>query len=714
MLLRSLAVAVALAAAALAQELRTIDTPLFGTACFDPFRARVIAHGAGGYSFDWDGTVWRQATDAGAPAGFRYVGRSDRRLRVVRSRFVTGVGIQFDMFVRTDNTWQSVSSTGAPPLRLGGALAYDSSRDELLLFGGNSGPVTFGDTWIWNGVAWAQQPVSGPSPRTEATVAFDSVRQRVVLFGGNAVPFQPTFADTWEWHGAGWTQVPATNPPPPRLRAVATYDPARQRVVMIGPAGGVGFPVEHWEYDGAGWTQPGPLPTTTGLDPVIVHDEARGETLLLGGFGAAGRHGRVFAWNGSSWSVRAGFGELPSHSFGTPVARQPNGDGLLLFGPRPDLAPTNELWTFDAGGWSLTDVGGPVPRSAAAMWTMPTGAFLFGGHDGVAYLGDTWRWDGATWSQLTPTNAPPARREAAVAYDSAAGRAVLFGGRSDPVVFSDTWLFDGAQWQQATGPMPPARTGAALAYDPVRNRTVLFGGLGGPSGITPLTDTWQWNGSAWQPVVTAAFPPRGGSMAFDPVGGCIVCCAPSANIFAEYQAWSFDGVAWTPRPMVGTAGSANALSAALPRTVTSQSGRVFVVDQQLGVLEMLATPARAVTIGAPCGPDPLTLTAAALPRPGTAAFAIEVTGVPPNGPVSIAGAEAPAALPFFGCTLLLARNQAGFLRFADAGGFVSFGLPVPPNPTLVGLSLWFQAAALAPSSPNGFTLSAGLRIDVGQ
>lgn len=66
---------------------------------------------------------------------------------------------------------------------------------------------------------------------------------------------------------------------------------------------------------------------------------------------------------------------------------------------------------------------------------------LFGG-DGAetGYLGDTWFWDGATWTP-SAIQGPVPRSGHAIAFDSRRGRCVLFGGSPEPFsVLSDTWV----------------------------------------------------------------------------------------------------------------------------------------------------------------------------------------------------------------------------------------------------------------------------------
>ncbi len=83
-----------------------------------------------------------------------------------------------------------------------------------------------GTAWTYDGTAWvaAASPVQ-PPPRTQSGLTYDPVRQRTVLLGGQGATF---LADLWEWDGATWTQQP--NPPlPPAIYALG-WDPIGQRL----------------------------------------------------------------------------------------------------------------------------------------------------------------------------------------------------------------------------------------------------------------------------------------------------------------------------------------------------------------------------------------------------------------------------------------------------------------------------------------------------
>jgi hypothetical protein len=76
-------------------------------------------------------------------------------------------------------------------------------------------------------------------------------------------------------------------------------------------------------------------------------------------------------------------------------------------------------------------------------------------------LGDTWLWDGSTWT--SPTSSGPSAR----VYPTMAtlnGKVVLFGGMTAAGAQGDTWIWDGATWSNPTITGGPGkRCGAMMA-----------------------------------------------------------------------------------------------------------------------------------------------------------------------------------------------------------------------------------------------------------
>ena len=302
-------------------------------------------------------------------------------------------------------------------------------------------------------VLWVQKQDIGPLPRVGHSMAFDAGRKRVVLFGGDSLA-GTLFGDTWEWDGDNWTQVQDIGPSPRKFHAAA-YDSARSRVVLFGGWNGILFN-DTWEWDGSDWTQ--------------VEDS-----------GPAKRF---------------------EHSMAYDASRQ----CAVLFGGQIGTGPyLNDTWEWDGAEWVQQADTGPSVRSLAAMSydSIRKRTVLFGGLAGTAgaplVLGDTWEWDGTTWTEESNFGPDPCLA-ATMVFNGA--RSALYGGiqfragKSPPEVFSRSWEWDGKHWtaRQDMGPGPRAFHGAA--YDSARSRIVLFGGASAPISPTPpasdiFGDTWE-------------------------------------------------------------------------------------------------------------------------------------------------------------------------------------------------------------------------------
>jgi hypothetical protein len=211
---------------------------------------------------------------------------------------------------------------------------------------------------------------------------------------------------------------------------------------------------------------------------------------------------------------------------------------------------------------------------------------LFGGSaGGTAPLGDTWVWDGASWTQRTPANAPPARADGAMAWDPALGRVVLYGGRGvggGPL--GDTWAWDGAGWTRLhPADSPGARFGAGLATDGGHRSLLLFGGSGG--GSSALDDTWSFDGRTWKPLALATRPPgrMDAGLVYDAalkrvllVGGAQLGAGVSRRDLND--TWTWDGSTWSQLSGIASPAPREAAGVAYD----AASGQVLMVGGSLG------------------------------------------------------------------------------------------------------------------------------------
>jgi hypothetical protein len=499
------------------------------------------------------------------------------------------------------------TSTQGPSARVGAALAYDSTRQRSVLFGGSDGSGSyFSDTWQYDGTSWTQLQVSGPSARYLALMAFDSLRAVTVLYGGYS---NGVINNTWEWNGSSWTQRLTVHTPPTRLWSAMTYDSIRHVTVLFG--GELDTLLnDTWQYDGTDWTQV----VTAHAPPArrghgLAFDSARGVTVMFGGQSSVDLND-TWEFNGVDWTqvVPA---SSPSERIWPAMAYDPNLGGTVIFGGAigTSYAPVNDTWLYDGSTWQQiapqvnlsarfymasayeanrgdflifgggTSTVGPglgdtwslqgvitsaidwaradaSPAPSARVWAQMDYdsargvSVLFGGSSdsGPGNLHDTWEWDGARWTQMAPAASPPAVAGGMMAYDSSRGVSVLFGGSGTTGNSSSTWEWDGTNWtQKSPATSPPARVWAAMTYDSARGRMVLFGG-DGPSGL--LADTWTYDGTTWTQISPASAPsPRDGpALAFDPSRGRAVLFGGHASNGRLADTWEWDGANWMQIP----------------------------------------------------------------------------------------------------------------------------------------------------------------------
>lgn len=432
-----------------------------------------------------------------------------------------------DTWLFRGGRWTRFPSSVRLPSRYRSAMAGDSNRSRLVLFGGSQfiwpGRVIYLDeTWEWNGVAWVQAfPATRPAARHFASLAFDSIRGETVLFGGGATG---SFNDTWLWNGTQWRQASPLASPPPRAGATIAFDPLNGITLLYGGIDSTGAVLDDtWAWTGTAWINLGAGPPAR-HGAKMAFDAARGQVVLFGGstLTSRGAYADTWAWTSSGWT---------QHPVAGPPAR--DGHGLAFDPTRNSVVchggyANNAFWNSDTWEWNGTrwiDLGtdsipGPTLNGAMAFDSRRRVAVFFGGGGGAfggAFSNFSFAWDGFIWRQLAASASPPGRWLAGLAYDQRRDRMVMFGGESNATLFDDTWEFDGTQWLQRTAPRSPlGRFAPCLVYDSARGRTVLFGG-GAHSTINgPLVDTWEWDGTTWH-LMMQGFPSArmGHAMAFD-------------------------------------------------------------------------------------------------------------------------------------------------------------------------------------------------------
>jgi len=251
-------------------------------------------------TWEWDGRGWVQASPAASPQprGGSWLAY-DPVGRVIRmyggDNWVGGTSTQLitynDVWTYNGATWTQVGTAGTRTAARTAAMAFDSTANRMLTFGGVTGEAsngnnqygtTVGETWYWDGT-WHQNTSAGqPGPRDNGQMVYDPVRNKTVMFSGN--PRNGTTADdTWEWNNASWTLVANNVGPSTRFNSRMVFNPDTSHATVFGNSG-LTTGEDVWEWNGTTWTQRTQLGTyPSRYAPAVAYDAIHHEIVAFSG-----------------------------------------------------------------------------------------------------------------------------------------------------------------------------------------------------------------------------------------------------------------------------------------------------------------------------------------------------------------------------------------------------------------------------------------------
>jgi hypothetical protein len=420
------------------------------------------------------------------------------------------------------------------------------------------------------------------------------------------------------------------------------------------------------------------------------------------------------------WEI-ANVTQSPSARRGTAMATGPGGE-VVLFGGEGNASRYGDTWHWDGSSWSVVPTTSSPPATAFHGMVFDEGRqriVLFGGFDNT----ETWEFDGIEWAVRTTATTPPARHHHAMAYDATRRRVLLFGGENASGILADTWEYDGLDWVlRATPSHPSARAGHAMAFDPRTGQTVLFGGRNANQSLT--YDTWLWNGNGWSLawLYTNIPAPRSGhAMAFHPLRFRVVLFGDELG-FGTTHEW--DGTQWWPT--AGTLPTSQRTSslglawhAATERIVAFGGATPGTGDPlQLTQLFRSVQPARATAFGTGCanyvGVPELGIDRWSLPWAGDA-LDHRLDNVQAGSlTLLVFGLQRDAlgSLPLpLDMAMFGAPGCTGYVAPLCALQLASYGpiqhrIYLPYQQGFAGLEFYEQAFMLNPGGPNGHGFSA--------
>ncbi|MFN7972216.1 MAG: hypothetical protein U0166_07675 [Acidobacteriota bacterium] len=235
------------------------------------------------------------------------------------------------------------------------------------------------------------------------------LKQGIYLWGGTNGAADKN--DMWRSSdgGASWISISqGATVPSPRERFGMAYDRVRDRIVVVG--GNVNAETWHFDPVAQTWRQGQDYPGAAGSNTLMltVYMDNIQKTVAYGGYTPVDDNTYGYAIDGSNngtWSTLS--------TAGPGVGCQPN--CAVRYSPGA---------AYDATRSVIVMEGGVIP--------------------GGPSLDEVWEFNGSVWTQNTQSPVPPARQNAAMAYDRNKQVANLFGGMVIAGAFNGeagTWEF---------------------------------------------------------------------------------------------------------------------------------------------------------------------------------------------------------------------------------------------------------------------------------
>ena len=423
------------------------------------------------------------------------------------------------IFDTINETWHEAVVSKGPSPRADASMAYNEKAKKYVLFGGQNGAISFGDTWTFDPALekWSDvSPTFHPTSRSHAALVYDKGHDTVLLFGG-AGP--SNLNDTWEFNTLtnSWTQRYPTNAPSPRYGCSFVY------VDSIGENMMSSSKNQTWMYNYTQntWTQKyNPMTSSTAFPQMAAFDKDRDEVVLV-------------QW--STW-IYDPVGDSWEQAYPHPTPGPITEDGafydvktkrIILHGgievtmgpPAYDMLPLPYLWQFDTEfrSWSYLNAAPINTQGMRMAWSSElNSALVYGGWYGVHPQSYQPLADGEIWSFSTTDkyNAIDGNNShwdetpafPAMAYIDDNDTLINVGGTyslappSANPCYAPMKTFDMTtrNWTMpAPVPAPSCRENVRMAYDKVTKKLVLFGGqYDWTNPIQVYNDTWAYDTSS--------------------------------------------------------------------------------------------------------------------------------------------------------------------------------------------------------------------------
>jgi len=454
-----------------------------------------------------------------------------------------------------------------------------------------SGPNTI------NGYVWEPVSNSDPGPRYDHTMAYDSTNQTVLLFGGRAPG--SLLGDFYELdnHASNhpWTPASLVGAAPPASYGHAmAFDRNRNRLVLFGGWTPTGRSNETYEYDVVNqiWHNPQPASRPSArYYHGMTFDTVRGRTVLYGGSTNTGPSGETWEWDGNQWTLQTNLtcpATLLCQRFNHAMAYSPLFGATYIFGGTDGGTCFNDTASWNGSGWGISTSMGPTERSSHEMvWDSVRKEFvLYGGNTVGCIAGGGVESDTVTYQSVwTPkvSGGNPPRFGHAMAFDESIRAVVLHGGASATDLSNETYIGEpGVPNDDPNGAISIA-TNSSRTFDSQAATDGLPGCASGADLWYEYTATCT--GQISFSVTGATFLPEIAIYQGSAPGGAQLACETGVTGFVQTEIVVTNGATYTVRVgAVGGAGGVGTLnvsycdSQTCPSVISIGSQTQFLVE----------------------------------------------------------------------------------------------------------------------------------------
>jgi hypothetical protein len=351
--------------------------------------------------------------------------------------------------VSASSTWQQTSDSDF----------NDGIFNNIKITGsGAAAELTLDESGVstWTDKTPPSPPANYPGLRDAHSMSQIAGTDKILFYGGW---YSGRHNDTWVYDLSDdtWTEQHPANDPANRdshtIASVSTDD----KVVLFG-GNTAGYQNDTWIYDYSDktWTDKTPSNPTPTNNPSKREDHTMAsiygtdKVVIFGGRWSPSYLNDIWAYDAGAdtWTNLNPSGPRPTPRTESVMACISGTDKVVLFGGNG----TNETWVYDYGDnkWTqMVSFPGSLSRTRMATIYGTDCVLVYGGDDISGFTNNTWIFDlnggaSGSWKQLSCTNPPPARVNHAMSGINGTNQVVLFGGRvlTSPFYNNETWIYN--------------------------------------------------------------------------------------------------------------------------------------------------------------------------------------------------------------------------------------------------------------------------------